>query len=425
MSGRDGRGRGGRGGGRGEYYKNKYGRGGGRGRGGGGRSSNDGEASKSRSSGESGGGSFQDLIAILTRIDNRSYPAYHDIESFTKGWTCNDIPQFQLFIGRAQSDPFARPTACRIVVPSSSAKFPPFLHQNNVRAIALADYINRAFFAACHSMGADQSTNGQGWSGAKGGDIQICEPTQHILKQSAVSVDPSTGYITAQITVNLPAQGRTILGEKAIDIFRCVIPLFVQKSLVYSAINPTRVQNHVLSVEDQHWLRNQLSVNGLVAFVPNGAVLPRASGSDDRPMQDSKEQKVVRFQAPDSMTVSFVLPNLKTSIKGMGMKKGVNLIVGGGFHGKSTLLSALQLGVYAKIPGDGREFCVCDEKAVKIRAEDGRSVTSVNITNFISNLPFGKQTDNFTSMDASGSTSQASNIIEVRYPDFLFHQNLC
>lgn len=422
MSGRDsrgGRGGGRGGGGRGEYYKNKYGNGrGGRGRGGG-RSSNAVESNSRSSSGETGGGSFQDLIAVLTRIDNRSYPAYHDIESFTKGWTCHDIPQFQLFIGRAQSDPYAKPTACRIVVPASSAKFPPFLHQNKIRAIALADYINRAFFAACHSMGADQSTNGQGWSGAKGGDVQICEPTQHVLKQSAVSVDPATGNVTAQFTVNLPAQGRTILGEKAIDIFRRVIPLFVQKSLVYSAINPTRVQNHVLSVEDQHWLRNQLSGLGLVAFVPNGAVLPRASGADDRPMQDSKEHKIVRFQAPDSMTFSFVLPNLKTNIKGMGIKKGVNLIVGGGFHGKSTLLSALQLGVYDKIPGDGREFCVCDENAVKIRAEDGRSVTSVDITNFITNLPFGKQTHNFTSMDASGSTSQASNIIEVRYRDII------
>ena len=407
----------GRGRGRGEYYKNKYG-GGGRGGRGGGRGRGQGRGGANQSCGETGGGTYQDLIHKLNSIDNKSYPAYHDIESFKVGWQFNSNPRFTLFIGRAQSDPYARPTRCRIIVPASTAQFPPALYQNKVRAVALGDYINRAFYAACQSMGADQVTDGKGWSGPKGGDIQIVGPTQHVLEQSAVSVDPKNGAITAQFTVNLPARGRTIMGDKAVDIFERIVPMFVQKSLMYAALNSSRVQNHVLSVEDQHWLRNQLSLRDLVAFVPNGAVLPRASGADDRPMLDLGDQKVVRFESPESLCVEFVLPNLKRSIKGMGIKKGVSLIVGGGFHGKSTLLSALQFGVYNKIPGDGREFCVCDESAVKIRAEDGRAVTAVDITSFITNLPFGNLTDNFTSMDASGSTSQASNIIEVRENQF-------
>ena len=413
----------GRGSGRGEYYKNKFG-GGGRGRGGrgsggrggegGGHTSNDGQST--RRSGETGGGSYQELISTLSSIDNQSYPAYHDIESYKKGWISNGSIKFALYIGRAQSDPYARPTRCRIVVPSSTAQFPSTLYQNKVRSIALADYINRAFHGTCQSIGADQSAAaGQGWSGPKGGDINIVGPTQHVLEQSAVSVDPSTGDVTAQFTVNLPARGRTILGSKAIDIFQRIVPMFVQKSLVYSALNSNRVQHHILSVEDQHWLRNQLASKGLVAFVPNGAILPRASGADDCPMKDSGDDKVIRFESPENLSVGFELPNLKTVINGLGLKRGVTLIVGGGFHGKSTLLSALQLGVYNKIPGDGREFCVCDASAVKIRAEDGRAVTAVDITSFITNLPFGKLTNNFTSMDASGSTSQASNIIEVSY----------
>jgi predicted ABC-class ATPase len=265
-------------------------------------------------------------------------------------------------------------------------------------------------------MGADQCDQDirGGWSGPKGGDIQIAPPTQHVVEQSAVMVHQETGDVIAQFTVNLPARGRTILGQKAIDIFQRVVPHFVGKSLVYSAFCKDSLQQHVFSVEDQHWVRSQLSLKGLVAFVPNGAILPRASGADDRPIEDSKVQHVVRFESPTSMNVSFELPNSKTTICGMGIKKGVNLIVGGGFHGKSTLLSAIQLGVYDKIPGDGREFCVCDESSVKIRAEDGRSVTNVDISSFISNLPFGKSTNNFTTLDASGSTSQASNIIEVR-----------
>lgn len=420
MSGR-GRGNGrGTGRGRGEYYKNKYGRGGGRGgggrgrgRGGGGRNDTNGN-----SSGHSCGGSYDDLMNTLMSIDGKSYPAYHDIESFEKGWVHTGTPsspiKFTLFVGRAQSDPYARPTRCRIVVPASTAKFPPILYQNQVRAVALADYVNRAFYHTCQTMGADQSAaGGGGWSGPKGGDIQIVGPSQHVLQQSAVMISPTTGDVTAQFTVNLPARGRTILGSKAIEIFQNIVPSFVQSSLMFPALNSDRVERHVLSIEDQNWLRDQLAPSGLVAFVPNGAVLPRASGADDRPMNSNSNSNVVKFESPQALQVEFTLPNLNKTIQGMGIKKGVTVIVGGGFHGKSTLLSALQVGVYNKIPGDGREFCVCDDSATKIRAEDGRAVTAVDITSFITNLPFGKLTDNFTSKDASGSTSQASNIVEV------------
>lgn len=365
-SGRGGRGRG-RGGGRGEYYKNKYG---------GGRGSNASNKELSSRSSGNNGGSYEDLISILHRIDNKSYPAYHDIESFEEGWFNSGTHPFKLLIGRAQSDPYARPTSVRIVVPSSTAQFPTHFHKNSIRSTALADYLHRAFHASCLSMGADQAAQGKGWSGPKGGDISISPPSQHVLKQSAVWVDPGSGDITAQFTVNLPARGRTILGSRAIDIFDRVVPNFVNSSLIYSALNSSKLEKHILSIEDQDWLRKQLSSRNLVAFVPNGAILPRLSGADDRPMSDLKNVHVIRFQSPESLEVAFDLPNTKAQLKGMGIKKGVTLIVGGGFNGKSTLLSALQYGIYDKIPGDGREFCVCDENAVKIRAEDGRSVSS-------------------------------------------------
>lgn len=181
---------------------------------------------------------------------------------------------------------------------------------------------------------------------------------------------------------------------------------------------------HVLSVEDQEWVRSSLEIRGLVAFVPDGAMLPRKSGANDEPMEnmfgeevstdDSGKPKLVRFHSPDTLRVSFDLPNMGKTLAGIGFRKGITLIVGGGFHGKSTLLSALQLGMYNKIPGDGREFCVSAPNAVKIRAEDGRNVSQVNIRPFINNLPFGQGTENFTTADASGSTSQATNIMEVR-----------
>lgn len=163
-------------------------------------------------------------------------------------------------------------------------------------------------------------------------------------------------------------------------------------------------------------------MRGLVAFVPDGAILPRASGADDGPMEETEEEKVVRFHSPDTLRISFDLPNMGKAIAGIGIRKGITLIVGGEFHGKSTLLAALQVGMYNKLPGDGREFCVCSSNAVKIRAEDGRSVSQVNISPFINNLPFGKGTECFSSRDSSGSTSQATNIMEVSYVSMLKDQ---
>merc|ERR1719228_2174247 len=147
---------------------------------------------------------------------------------------------------------------------------------------------------------------------------------------------------------------------------------------------------------------------GLVAFVINGAMLPRASGADDRVMRSGG----VPFKSPPELEVELVLPH-RGKVRGMGVRKGVTLVVGGGFHGKSTLLEALQVGVYDHVPGDGREFVVTDPTAVKVRAEDGRPVTGLDISPFISNLPQGRDTANFTSGDASGSTSQAANIVEA------------
>lgn len=174
-------------------------------------------------------------------------------------------------------------------------------------------------------------------------------PTQHVIEQSAVRILPN-GDICAQFTVNLPARGRSILGYKAVQIFDQTLPQLVQKSLIYTSLDANVVTRHVLNVEDQEWVRSNLEIRGLVAFVPDGAVLPRMSGADDRPMDDNVKDgdnsKLVRFHSPDTLRVSFDLPNMGKTLAGIGIRKGITLIVGGGFHGKSTLLSALQVGMY-------------------------------------------------------------------------------
>jgi predicted ABC-class ATPase len=348
---------------------------------------------------------------LLQQIDGRQYPSYHDLETpMAKGWV-NSEGGFSLYVGRAQSDPFAPPTRCRVIVNSTVAQLPPSLYANRIRATATADFLLRTLYKNCRNMGADNAMGGKGWSGPKGGDVQVIGPCQHVLEQSAVTIDPRTGDVCAQVTINLPARGRTVLGQAAAQIFDQVLPNLVRQSLCFSSLDPNHLQQHVDSIEDQHWLQGQLESRGLIAFVRNGAILPRSSGVDDLPMDAST---AIPFQSPEHLEVTFELPTTKTQIKGCGIPKGVTLICGGGFHGKSTLLQALQLGIYCKIPGDGREFCVTSPNAVKIRAEDGRCVTSVDISPFISNLPFGKDTTDFSTPDASGSTSQASNIVEVR-----------
>ena len=120
----------------------------------------------------------------------------------------------------------------------------------------------------------------------------------------------------------------------------------------------------------------------------------------------------IHFVSPSSMEVTLNLPN-HGPLKGMGIPKGITLIVGGGYHGKSTLLEALELGVYNHIAGDGREYVITESDAVKIRAEDGRSIKSADISLFINDLPNGKDTCCFYTEDASGSTSQAANVMEA------------
>ena len=162
------------------------------------------------------------------------------------------------------------------------------------------------------------------------------------------------------------------------------VPECVKRALYYSNMDAKKIQEIVELADDQQAIREQLPERGLVAFVANGAMLPRESGVSDRPMRGA-----VPFESPESMEVELTLPH-KGKIKGMGIPEGITLIVGGGYHGKSTLLKALELGVYNHIKGDGREYVITDHTAMKIRAEDGRAVSHVNISPFINNLPNGK-----------------------------------
>ena len=334
------------------------------------------------------------LRAILRSIDGKGYKAYKDLSG------TYDFGFFRLIVDHVQGDPFAAPSRLSVMIPAAEASFPAGLHSNAVRRIALEDFLGRAVAAAI-----GRHVRGRRGIG-KSGEWDIATSGQHILTRNAVLV-ADTG-VEARLTAGLPASGRTIRGRDAEEMLLEELPRVVRQALLHRGLDSQRLQKHIESAEDQDHLRRRLAAEGLVAFVADGAVLPRRSGIDDRPLGEG----VVPFQAPDSLARTIVLPHAG-AVRGLGIPQGVTLIVGGGFHGKSTLLRALERGVYDHIPGDGRERVATLASAVKIRAEDGRAIHEVDISPFIAKLPQGRDTVRFSTENASGSTSQAANIIEA------------
>ena len=328
----------------------------------------------------------------LIRIDGKSYKLYKDLEGQY------DFGDYILSIDHVQGDPFASPSRVRVIVDQKVASFPKQFFDEKHKNIAVADYLTREFYFNINRYG--ERILGSGKSGL----IAISRCPQEILERTSVIIDEEK--VEARFYVGFPARGRSVLAQELEKLLYGVIPKLVEKSLIYKNINAAKLINRVKLVEDQECIRAELKNRGLVAFVANGSILPRESGVSTMPLREG-----VPFVSPKELEVELNIKN-KGTIKGMGIKKGITLIVGGGYHGKSTLLKALELGVYNHIEGDGREFVITDGSALKVRAEDGRVVTKTDISLFISNLPNGKNTVEFYSENASGSTSQAANIVE-------------
>ena len=339
--------------------------------------------------------SSADLKNLLDRIDHRGYPAYKD----TKGEY--QFPGYVLSIDHVQGDPFAAPSKLSIHVKGKTAAFPKELYQERRPRIALQDGLTRLFGRQAEQVSFKARGSGQS------GLISVSRCGQEILERTACAIDPQSGDLILRLEVGFPANGRTINSKELEKILFEFLPGCVKNSLFYPNLDAGRLRAAADLAEDQQYIREQLPKLGLCAFVANGSILPRESGVSSRPMKNS-----VPFQSPKELEVVLTLPH-KGKLAGMGIRKGVSLIVGGGYHGKSTLLKALELGVYDHIAGDGREYVITDETAVKIRAEDGRSVLHTDISLFINHLPNGQDTTDFSTENASGSTSQAANLIEA------------
>ena len=324
------------------------------------------------------------LDSILHRIDGRGYKAYKEIQGRRFSFA-----GFELVVEHVQGDPYAAPSRLRALIPIEKSGIPESALTTNARRRATRDYLARAFRAAAQPLR----------------DLAIDAGRQTVLDRSACLIDDAT--IDLRFTVELPGAGRRILGRKATALLIEELPKIIAQTTGFDHLDLEKLERHAAAVEDQEALRNALDAAGLVAFVGNQSILPRKSGIDDRPLGDA-----VAFESPTSLEVTLAAPNAG-EVRGMGIPRGITLIVGGGYHGKSTLLRALETGIYDHVPDDGREQVVAVTGAVKIRAEDGRAVHSVNISPFISHLPGGLGTEMFSTELASGSTSQATALVEA------------
>ena len=329
----------------------------------------------------------------LFKIDGKGYKAYKALEGRY------DFKKYVLSIDHVQGDPFASPSRVRIIMDNKIAQIPEELFDNKNKEIAVCDFLTRLFSKNIRNQ--SEKIFGSGKSGL----IEISRCPQEILERTAIIRNKN--FFEVRFYVGFPARGRSVLARELEKIIFNIIPNIVESTFIYENIDKLALINRVKLMEDQCFIRENLKEKGLVAFVANGSILPRESGISARPLRDGK-----KFVSPQALEVEFDTPN-RGKIKGMGIPKGITLIVGGGYHGKSTLLKALELGIYNHIEGDGREFVITDESALKVRAEDGRAITSTDISLFINNLPNGKDTVKFNTENASGSTSQAANIIEA------------
>lgn len=328
------------------------------------------------------------LYQKIRALNGKNYGLYKSLAE--KSW---DFGDFVLEFLHVQGDPFA--PASRVLLKTSLQKlgYAPVWGSSFERRLALSDFLLRRLSAVVQEHFPE-----------KNAPVAIENPGPEMLVRNSLWVD--NGDLRVCLQVRLPGEGRKIESEAAAEILTMVLPDLVSASLYNDSSRAAQLEAHYGVLADRVEILAELDKRGLCAFVPDGAVLPRASGLSEAPLKDA-----VPFVAPPEMAVTLEICGRE--IRGMGIPRGVTVITGGAFHGKSTLLQALTRSVFPHVPGDGREGIVVDETALRVGVEDGRSVRATDLSIFVRDLPGGVSTKDFTTLSASGSTSEAANLLEA------------
>jgi len=333
-----------------------------------------------------------DLVEMLAKLEGKSYSLYRKLRNATIIYR-----NFKLKLTKIQGDPHAEPSIVEVLIPNGSHRFSSkFFEEKNITPFI--DYISRSLHIICRKYSERCGSGNSCYIG-------IPKPGPWILRRSSVEVGENRTLIL-RFYVGLPARGRRILGNEAANIFHRKISNIV-KDIMLLREKSDEIMDHIMNYLDQEYLRSWIKSKGYMFFIGNGSILPRESSISQKPLKNT-----VRFVSPKTLSVKVKLPSNRV-IEGLAIPKGVLIITGGGYHGKTTLLKAIQEGIYNHIRGDGRELVVSREKTVTVKAEDGRIIHHVNISSFIRKLPSGELTEDFSSLNASGSTSMAASIIEA------------
>ncbi len=335
----------------------------------------------------------------LITLDGKGYGGYRSIAGAYR------FPRHVLHLDYVQPDPFAPPSLLRVQVDAAEAQLPGEWWSTPARKVALEDVLARRFREIVRRVSRGRSSERGG--DRRGGVLLVDAGGQEILSRTACRVREE--HVELRLSLGLPAEGRKIQAKQAAAILLDELPAAVEGALLRANLDEGAARRHIEAAEDHAALVEGLPAKGLVAFIADGAVLVRESGISDAPLGS---HRAVPFRAPEAFSVTLHTPH-RGPIRGMGIPAGVTLIVGGGFHGKSTVLAALSRGVYPHVPGDGREYVAARPDLVKIRAEEGRRVARVDISAFIGTLPLGVDTQAFSTDNASGSISQAANVVEA------------
>ena len=335
---------------------------------------------------------MKDFRLKLQRIARKSYSCYHDLlGGFRVGRT-----HYNLYF--VQPDPASQPSQMEVVVPFSETGIPPEAFADDVARTALCDFVHRRIFpVVCERTR-------KGGPARVGGSIGMPPPSSLVLDRTAVQVRGET--VRIRFSATLPADQRSVAAEEAAELLLNRVPAAVTEGVWWDAKARERFDLHLRTLRKTRALRAQLEERGLVAFVADGSVLPRASGVSEEPAAGA-----VPFRSPDRWAVELEAEGER--IRGMGIPEGLTLLVGGAFHGKSTLLDAIAQGVHDHVPGDGREFVVARADAAKIRSEEGRWISGADLSLFAHDLPGGKDAADFSTESASGATSQAAALVEA------------
>ncbi|WP_117236911.1 ABC-ATPase domain-containing protein [Thermus sediminis] len=330
---------------------------------------------------------YGDLLALLASLEGRPYPFYKDLRGLWQG------EGFTLRFVHVQGDPFATPSVLEVRYPEGRVAGLR-VYARPEGQIALEDFLLRSLKARLKAL---PRIGGSGHSG----EVHVAVESPKVLKRAGAHLGEG---LSLRFRLGLPAQGRRILGKEAARLFGALeghLRGFLED------LDRGVLLAHVRQAEDFAHIQERLPERGLVAFVGEGAILPRESGVSQRPLKGA-----IPFQSPPSLRVRFQVPH-RGEVLGMGLPRGLTLITGGGFHGKTTLLEALVHGVHPHVPGDGREWVVTEALAQRVQSEDGRSVKGVDLRPFVHDLPLGQDTARFSTEDASGSTSLAAAILEA------------